>query len=95
MSAEPATPLTDVSVPEESIHGFAANWVSTEAPKTIEEAILRHSWRGMLELSAFVSPTYCHDAAREILSWPRGPKRMVLRALWCWLLRSRNWALRP
>lgn len=72
MSAEPATPLTDVSVPEESIHGFAANWVSTEAPKTIEEAILRHSWRGMLELSAFVSPTYCHDAAREILSWPRG-----------------------
>ena len=87
MSAEPATPLTDVSVPEESIHGFAANWVSTEAPKTIEEAILRHSWRGMLELSAFVSPTYS--------SWPGSPKRMVLRALWCWLLRSRNWASRP
>ena len=55
MSAEPATPLTDVSVPEESIHGFAANWVSTEAPKTIEEAILRHSWRGHESISLAAS----------------------------------------
>ena len=72
MSAQPANTVTDVEVPEESIHGYAAKWVSAEPPKSVEEAILRHSWRGMLELSKFVSPTYCHDAAQQILSWPRG-----------------------
>lgn len=72
MSAQPTSTITDVVVPEESIHGYAAKWVSEEAPQTIEEAILRHSWRGMLELSKFVLPTYCHDAAQAILSWPRG-----------------------
>ena len=72
MSATSPSTITDVTVPEESIHGYAANYVSTEAPKTVEEAILRHSWRGMLELSKFVSPTYCHDAAQHILSWKRG-----------------------
>ena len=72
MNAQPEHIVTEVEVPEESIHGYAAKWVSTEAPKSVEEAILRHSWRGMLELSKFVSPTYCHDAAQQILSWPRG-----------------------
>lgn len=72
MSAQPANTVTEVEVPEESIHGYAAKWVSAEPPKSVEEAILRHSWRGMLELSKFVSPTYCHDAARQILSWPLG-----------------------
>lgn len=77
MNAEPPSTVTDVSVPEESIHGFAANWVAATPPQSVEEAILRHSWRGMLELSKFVSPTYCHDAARQILSWPRGTVLMA------------------
>lgn len=72
MNAQPPSTITDVSVPEESIHGFSAKWVSAQPPQTVEEAILRHSWRGMLELSKFASPTYCHDAAQQILSWSRG-----------------------
>ena len=39
---------------------------------SIEDAILQHSHRGMTKLAEFVSPDFCHEAAREILSWERG-----------------------
>ncbi len=39
---------------------------------SIEDAILQHSHRGMTKLAKFISPDFCHEAAREILSWDRG-----------------------
>lgn len=40
--------------------------------RTIEDAILQHSHRGMTKLAEFLPADYCHEAAREILSWKRG-----------------------
>lgn len=38
----------------------------------IEDAILQHSHRGMTKLANFMPVDFCHEAAREILSWERG-----------------------
>ncbi len=38
----------------------------------IEDAILQHSHRGMTKLANFMPADFCHEAAREILSWERG-----------------------
>ncbi len=38
---------------------------------TIEDAILQNSHRGMTKLAEFLPADFCHEAAREILSWER------------------------
>ena len=38
----------------------------------IEGIILRHSRRGMSELSDYMPGDFCAGAAREVLTWPRG-----------------------
>lgn len=39
---------------------------------SIEDAILQHSHRGMTKLANYMPHDFCHEAAREILSWERG-----------------------
>ena len=39
---------------------------------TIEDAILQQSHRGMTKLASALPADFCHEAAREILSWKRG-----------------------
>jgi hypothetical protein len=39
----------------------------------IEDIILKFSRRGMERLRPYLSKRYCEDAAKEILSWQRGP----------------------
>ena len=40
--------------------------------RTIEDAILQQSHRGMTKLASALPADFCHEAAREILSWERG-----------------------
>lgn len=42
------------------------------ATKQIEDIILQHSGRGMDKLRPYLSSAFCQNAARAILSWPRG-----------------------
>lgn len=42
-------------------------------PETIEDIILKFSRRGMDRLRPYLPARYCEDAAKEILSWRRGP----------------------
>lgn len=41
-------------------------------PQTIEDIILRNSRRGMEQLRPYLPQRFCEQAARHILSWPRG-----------------------
>ena len=41
--------------------------------QTIEDIILMDSHRGMDLLRPYLPPAFCEDAAKEILSWKRGP----------------------
>ncbi len=38
----------------------------------IEDVVLRYSGRGMQKLRNYIPDDFCHQAAREILSWERG-----------------------
>ncbi len=55
---------------------FTKNPAQPEVQRTnitcIEDAILQHSHRGMTTLANYMPHDFCHDAAREILSWGRG-----------------------
>ena len=45
--------------------------------QTIEDIILRHSARGMTRLAPELPCDYCAEAAREIVSWPRGTAALL------------------